>query len=386
MAEPVRVLVSGEGFRPYEVVVGQRLVADIVPHVQPFLKNGRVFIVTDSHVEPLHLKPILAQFTGAGLTVRHLVVPAGEGTKSWDGLQVVTDAFVAAGLDRKDVVIALGGGVIGDLTGFACAVYMRGIDFIQIPTTVLAQVDSSVGGKTAIDHPQGKNLIGAFHQPRLVLCDLDVLTTLPAREIRCGYAEIVKYGLLGDRTFFDWLEANVGRVLALEPEAIQHAVARSVSMKADIVAQDEREGGVRALLNLGHTFGHALEAEVGFGDGLKHGEAVAIGMAQAFRYCALSDDCEQEEMERAVAAIQHAGLPTRMDQVPGAPFAAQNLLKHMAGDKKAEGGALTFVFVHGIGEAYVAKKVPAENILDFLILDGAQPPQDSGPEITSVEA
>ena len=381
-----RIPVAGDGFKPYEVVVGQGLLTNAVDWVAPFLRNRRVMIVTDSHVAPLHEAPLRARFEAAGYRVDTVVVPAGEESKSYDGFKFVLDALLEAGLDRKDVVLALGGGVIGDLTGFACAVYMRGVDFIQIPTTLLAQVDSSVGGKTAIDHDKGKNLIGAFWQPRLVLCDLDVLGTLPAREMRCGYAEVIKYGLLGDSEFFEWLRAHDKDILALKPGALLHAVSRSVEMKAEIVAADEREGGRRALLNLGHTFGHALEAEVGFGDGLKHGEAVAIGMAQAFRYCALSDDCEQEEMERAVAAIQHAGLPTRMDQVPGAPFAAQNLLKHMAGDKKAEGGALTFVFVHGIGEAYVAKKVPAENILDFLILDGAQPPQDSGPEITSVEA
>ncbi len=368
----VRIPVSGEGFNPYEVVVGQGLVADIVTHVRPFLSNGRVFVVTDAHIEPLHLKPVLQQFDTAGITAGYLVLPAGEGTKSWDGLKQVTDAFVAAGLDRKDVVIALGGGVIGDLTGFACAVYMRGIDFIQIPTTVLAQVDSSVGGKTAIDHPQGKNLIGAFHQPRLVLCDLDVLKTLPAREIRCGYAEIIKYGLLGDAEFFDWLEANDSRVLALEPEAIQHAVAKSVQMKADIVAQDEREGGVRALLNLGHTFGHALEAEVGFGDTLLHGEAVAVGMAQAFRYSAREGLCDTGQAERAIAAIQHAGLPARMSDVRNAPFSPERLLVHMGHDKKAEGGNLTFVLVKGIGQAYAAKKVARDSIRDFLIGDGAR--------------
>jgi 3-dehydroquinate synthase len=248
---------------------------------------------------------------------------------------------------------------------------MRGIDFIQIPTTVLAQVDSSVGGKTAIDHEKGKNLIGAFWQPRLVLCDLDILKTLPAREIRCGYAEIIKYGLLGDKAFFEWLEANDDKVLALDPGAILHAVARSVEMKAEIVAADEREGGQRALLNLGHTFGHALEADVGFGDTLLHGEAVAIGMAQAFRYSALNGECTEEDSDRAVAAIAHSGLPTRMSDIRNAPFDAECLITHMGHDKKAEGGTLTFVLVGGIGRAFVAKKVPAESIAEFLIMDCA---------------
>ncbi|ESQ82714.1 hypothetical protein AEAC466_16375 [Asticcacaulis sp. AC466] len=366
-----RIPVSGDGFKPYDVIVGQGLLTEAEKWVGPFLTNKRVVMVTDSHVGPLHADGILAQFEAAGHKTHKIVVPAGEASKSFDGLKFVIDALLDCGLDRKDVVIALGGGVIGDLTGFACAVYMRGIDFIQIPTSVLAQVDSSVGGKTAIDHEKGKNLIGAFWQPRLVLCDLDVLKTLPEREIRCGYAEIIKYGLLGDRDFFDWLEANDTRVLALEPDAILHAVARSVEMKAEIVAADEREGGQRALLNLGHTFGHALEAEVGFGDVLLHGEAVAIGMCQAFRYSALNGECTEEDEGRAVAAIGHAGLPTRMADIRNTPFDADRLITHMGHDKKAEGGALTFVLVSGIGRAFVAKKVPADSIAEFLILDGA---------------
>jgi len=371
MSPVKRIPVSGEGFKAYEVIVGQGLLTEAEKWVGPFLTNKRVVMVTDSNVGPLHADRILAQFEVAGHKTHKIVVPAGEESKSYDGLKFVLDALLDCGLDRKDVVIALGGGVIGDLTGFACAVYMRGIDFIQIPTTVLAQVDSSVGGKTAIDHEKGKNLIGAFWQPRLVLCDLDILKTLPAREIRCGYAEIIKYGLLGDEAFFDWLETNDDRVLALEPEAILHAVARSVEMKAEIVAADEREGGQRALLNLGHTFGHALEAEVGFGDTLLHGEAVAIGMAQAFRYSALNGECTEEESDRAVAAIAHAGLPTAMSDIRNAPFDADRLIVHMGHDKKAEGGTLTFVLVNGIGHAFVAKKVPAESIAEFLSLDGA---------------
>ncbi|MFT4075887.1 MAG: 3-dehydroquinate synthase [Asticcacaulis sp.] len=367
-----RIPVAGEGFKAYEVIVGQGLLTEAEKWVGPFLTNKRVVMVTDSNVGPLHADGILAQFEAAGHKTHKIVVPAGEESKSYDGFKFVLDSLLDCGLDRKDVVIALGGGVIGDLTGFACAVYMRGIDFIQIPTTVLAQVDSSVGGKTAIDHEKGKNLIGAFWQPRLVLCDLDILKTLPAREIRCGYAEIIKYGLLGDKAFFDWLEVNDEKVLALEPEAILHAVARSVEMKAEIVAADEREGGQRALLNLGHTFGHALEAEVGFGDTLLHGEAVAIGMAQAFRYSALNGECTEEDEARAVAAIAHAGLPTRMSDIRNAPFDADRLITHMGHDKKAEGGTLTFVLVNGIGRAFVAKKVPAESIAEFLSLDGAQ--------------
>ncbi|ESQ78988.1 3-dehydroquinate synthase [Asticcacaulis sp. YBE204] len=363
--------VSGDGFRAYDVEVGPGLTQTLAARVTPFLKNRRTLIVTDSHVGPLHAETLSVALEADGITAPVVTLPAGEETKGWDGLKDLTDALVDAGLDRKDVVIALGGGVIGDLTGFAASVYMRGIDFIQIPTTVLAQVDSSVGGKTAIDHPKGKNLIGAFHQPRLVLCDLDLLKTLPVRDIRCGYAEVIKYGLLGDRAFFDWLEANDQAVLALEPAAIEYAVSRSVEMKAEIVAADEREGGQRALLNLGHTFGHALEAELGFGDTLLHGEAVAIGMGMAFRYSARMGLCDQAEADRAVAAIAQAGLPTHMHHIRNAAFGADVLIKHMGHDKKAEGGKLVFVLVKAIGEAFVAKDVPSDSIRDFLISEGA---------------
>ncbi len=364
--------VSGGDFRPYEVEVGAGLIASAGRRVLPFLKNRRTLIVTDTHVGPLHAGRLKEVLEAEGIAAQILTLPAGEETKSWEGLKALTDGLVEAGLDRKDVIIALGGGVIGDLTGFAAAIYMRGIDFVQIPTTVLAQVDSSVGGKTAIDHPKGKNLIGAFHQPRLVLCDLDVLATLPAREIRCGYAEVIKYGLLGDKAFFEWLEAHDQAVLALEAAAIEHAVGRSVEMKAEIVAADEREGGQRALLNLGHTFGHALEAELGFGDTLLHGEAVAIGMGMAFRYSARMGLCAQAEADRAVAAIARAGLPTQMTQIRNTAFDADTLVRHMGHDKKAEGGKLVFVLVKGIGEAFVAKDVSADSIRDFLIADGAK--------------
>ncbi len=376
MSDVRRISVAGEGFKAYEVIVGQGLLREAEKWVGPFLTNKRVVLVTDSNVGPLHADGILQQFETAGHKTHKIIVPAGEESKSFDGLKFVLDAMLDAGLDRKDVVIALGGGVIGDLTGFACAVYMRGIDFIQIPTTVLAQVDSSVGGKTAIDHEKGKNLIGAFWQPRLVLCDLDVLKTLPVREIRCGYAEIIKYGLLGDRDFFTWLEANDDAIISLKPEALLNAISRSVEMKAEVVAADEREGGQRALLNLGHTFGHALEAEVGFGDKLLHGEAVAVGMAQAFRFSALTGECTEEEEERAIAAIAHAGLPTQMSDIRNEPFDAERLLTHMATDKKAEGGTLTFVLVSGIGRAFVARKVDRTSVCDFLIMDGAELNED----------
>jgi 3-dehydroquinate synthase len=271
------------------------------------------------------------------------------------------------------MVTAFGGGVVGDLAGFAAAIYKRGIDFVQIPTTLLAQVDSSVGGKTAIDTPHGKNLVGAFHQPRLVLADLDVLASLEFREMKCGYAEVIKYGMLGDIDFFAWLEANALDVLMTDLEALTHAVARSVEMKAEIVIADEREQGRRALLNLGHTFGHALETEVGFGDELLHGEAVALGCAQAFRFSARQGLCSAADAARVEAALAEAGLPTRLAEVSNRPFKADHLLAHMAQDKKAEGGRLTLILARRIGEAFVAKDVDPAALRDFLIAEGAAP-------------
>jgi 3-dehydroquinate synthase len=263
--------------------------------------------------------------------------------------------------------------VVGDLAGFAAAIFKRGIDFIQLPTTLLAQVDSSVGGKTAIDTPRGKNLIGAFHQPRAVLADLSALATLPGREMRCGYAEVIKYGFLGDRAFFGWLEVNGARVVAGDPEALMHAVARSVEMKAEIVAEDETEAGRRALLNLGHTFGHALEAETGFGEALKHGEAVGIGMAMAFRFSAALGLCRGQEAVRAGRAIAAVGLATGAGGLPGWPYGAERLIEHMAQDKKAEAGRLTFILARSIGDAFVAKDVEVERVREFLVNEGASP-------------
>lgn len=297
----------------------------------------------------------------------------GEQTKSFEGLADVSDRLLALELDRGDLITAFGGGVVGDLAGFAAAIYKRGIDFVQIPTTLLAQVDSSVGGKTAIDTPRGKNLLGAFHQPRLVLADLDVLTTLSDREMRAGYAEIIKYGLLGDRDFFEWLEANVEAVLSRDPAALAHAVARSVEMKAEIVAEDEKEQGRRALLNLGHTFGHALESETGYGAALLHGEAVGVGMAQAFRFSARQGLVTGQDAERATRAIAASGLPTRLSDVPGHPFDAGRLVAHMGQDKKAEAGRLTFILARALGEAFTAKDVDAAQVRAFLVDEGAVP-------------
>jgi len=365
----------GLGDRAYEVAIGPGLLARAAAELKDAYPRRRTVIVTDATVAALHAAPLQAALQAGGIDAGLIVLPPGEETKSFDGLADLSDRLLALSLDRGDVITALGGGVIGDLTGFAAAIYKRGIDFLQIPTTLLAQVDSSVGGKTAIDTPRGKNLIGAFHQPRRVLADLDVLKTLPPRELRCGYAEIIKYGLLGDFAFFERLERDGAAVLALEPDALAHAVFRSVQMKAEIVEEDETEQGRRALLNLGHTFGHALEAEMGFGGALLHGEAVGAGMALAFRFSAALGLCSGQDAARAASAIAAAGLPTTLADVRAAvraePFAADRLIAHAAQDKKAEGGRLTFVLARAIGDAFVAKDVEPDKLKRFLIAEGA---------------
>jgi 3-dehydroquinate synthase len=366
-----RQISVGLGARAYDVLVGPGLLDDAGARIAPLLKRKRTAVVSDETVWGLHGARLTASLEGAGIAVLPVIVAPGEQTKSFEGLADVTDRLLALELDRGDVITAFGGGVVGDLAGFAAAIYKRGIDFVQIPTTLLAQVDSSVGGKTAIDTARGKNLVGAFHQPRLVLADLDVLSTLPEREMRAGYAEVIKYGLLGDFAFFEWLEANGDKVLAREPAALAHAVARSIEMKAEIVAEDETEQGRRALLNLGHTFGHALEAETGYGAALLHGEAVAAGQALAFRFSAAQGLAPRQDATRAAAAIAAAGLPTTLAAVPGHPFDAARLVRHMAQDKKAEGGRLTFILPRKLGEAFVAKDVDAGAVTAFLQQEGA---------------
>ncbi|KRB42950.1 MAG: 3-dehydroquinate synthase [Pseudomonadota bacterium] len=370
MSRTVRV---GLAERAYDVVVGEGLLDRAGTILAPFFKNMRTAIVSDATVWALHGQRLTAALSAAGIASDAIVVPPGEPSKSWEGLADVSDRLLELELDRGDIIIAFGGGVVGDLAGFAAAIYKRGIDFIQIPTTLLAQVDSSVGGKTAIDTARGKNLIGAFHQPKLVLADLDVLATLPDREMRAGYAEIIKYGLLGDFAFFEWLEANGPAVLAREPDALAYAVARSIEMKAEIVVEDEKEAGRRALLNLGHTFGHALEAETGYGEALLHGEAVAAGSAIAFRFSAAQGLCDSQDAQRAEAAIAAVGLPTRLTQVSSGQFGADQLVRHMGQDKKAEGGKLTFILARALGDAFVAKDVNAQAVRDFLVSEGALP-------------
>ena len=366
------VTVALEG-RSYEVAIGRGLIAAAGRHIGPLLDRPVTAVVMDATIADLHGDRLLSALRAAGIRADPVVVPPGEATKSFDGLAELTDRLLALELDRADRIVAFGGGVVGDLAGFAAAIYKRGVDFIQIPTTLLAQVDSSVGGKTAIDTPRGKNLVGVFHQPRLVLADLDVLDTLPDREMICGYAEVLKYGLLGDAVFFEGLEANTPNILARETDALAWAVRRCVEMKAQIVAEDEREGGRRALLNLGHTFGHAVEAANGYGEALKHGEAVGLGCALAFRFSARLGLCAGQDAHRAERAIAAAGLPVRLRDVAGHPFRADALIESMAQDKKARGGALTFVLVRGIGQAYVAKGVEARPLRDFLLEEGALP-------------
>ncbi|PLK23727.1 3-dehydroquinate synthase [Porphyrobacter sp. TH134] len=356
--------------RAYDVVIEEGVLERIADVAAPFLKGyasgRRVPFVADTNTHRLYAPAITANLAANGFTPDWFVVEPGEDAKTWGVLERLCDWLLALGVTRKDHVFALGGGVVGDLVGFACAITKRGCGFVQLPTTLLAQVDSSVGGKTAINTRAGKNLIGAFHQPALVLIDPLVLATLPPREMRAGYAEVVKYGLLGDAAFFAWLEANANMVLAREPQALEHAIATSIAMKARIVAADERETqDLRALLNLGHTFGHALEAETGFSDRLLHGEAVALGMVLAARYSARRGEIGTADAERAAGAIAAAGLPASLSAL-GLACTGTVLARHMRHDKKAEGATLPFLLLRKLGEAYVARDVDLTDIAAFL--------------------
>jgi 3-dehydroquinate synthase len=368
----IRTVPVGLGGRAYEVLIGAGLVDEAGARIAPLLRRPIAAIVMDETVGDLHGPRLIGALGAAGITPHVIVIPPGEGAKSFAGLERLCDDLLALGLQRGDLVVAFGGGVVGDLAGFAAAVYKRGIDFVQIPTTLLAQVDSSVGGKTAIDTARGKNLIGAFHQPRLVLADLALLDTLADRELRCGYGEVLKCALIDGAGFFDWLERHGAAVLARRQAELSEAVWRCVEMKARLVAEDEREGGVRALLNLGHTFAHALEAESGYGEALKHGEAVALGCAMAFRFSARLGLCPAPDAERAGAAVAAAGLPARLGDLAGT-FSAAALLGRMGHDKKARGGALTFILARKIGEAFVAEGVEAAAAGAFLLAEGAGP-------------
>jgi 3-dehydroquinate synthase len=354
------------GARAYDVRIGEGLLARAGELIAPFAPRGRVFVVADKRVAMLHGEALSAGLNAAGLDVVGLMIPPGEETKSFQWLAQVCAELIQAGIERRDLVIAFGGGVAGDLVGFASGIVKRGVDFVQIPTTLLAQVDSSVGGKTAIDTPEGKNLVGLFYQPRLVLADLGVLRTLPERELRAGYAEVVKYGLLGDAAFYDWCEANVGKLLACEPEALAYAVRTCVAAKARIVAADEHESGERALLNLGHTFAHALETQTGYGASLLHGEAVAAGMGLAFALSADLGLCTAQDATRVRRHLAAAGFEMDLRKLPGAPYDADALLALMSRDKKAENGKLTLILARAIGAAFVQKDTPAAAIRALL--------------------
>ena len=357
--------------RSYPVVIGRGLIGEAGARLKPLLRRDRVAVVTDVNVRGRHGEALVGSLCGSGIRADLIVIEPGEEAKSFAGLESLCNDLLALGLERGDLIVAFGGGVVGDLAGFAAAIYKRGIDFVQIPTTLLAQVDSSVGGKTAIDTPMGKNMIGAFHQPRLVLADLAALDSLPDRELICGLGEVLKYGLLGDSAFFGWLETFAPDLRRRDPEALAHAVRRSVEMKAAIVAQDEREGGARALLNLGHTFAHAIEAETGFGDAVKHGEAVGLGCAMAFRFSVRLGLCDAGDADRATIALVRAGLPTFLTELASKPLSADALLAHMRQDKKASSGGLTLILVRAIGEAFVAADVDPAALRDFLVTEGA---------------
>jgi len=353
------------GARSYDILIGPGLIAAAGEKIAALRPGARVGVVTDANVAQSQLPLLLASLDAAGIGHAVITVPAGEATKSYEKLQEVVDGVLAARLERNDLVIALGGGVIGDLAGFAAAITRRGMDFVQIPTSLLAQVDSSVGGKTGINSSLGKNLVGAFHQPRLVLADLDALATLPERQFRAGYAEVAKYGLIDDADFFFWLEANAGDIFAGGPSRAE-AIARACAAKARVVAADETEQGARALLNLGHTFGHALEKATGYSDRLLHGEGVAIGMALAHRFSVTLGLCPGQDAERAEAHLKSVGLPTRLADIPGALPPTDVLMDAIAQDKKVSRGSLTFILTRGIGQAYVARGVDAEAVAAFL--------------------
>jgi len=370
MTAPIRtdpaVVDVALGSRSYDIVIGRGVIASLGARIAGLRPGARTFIVTDDTVARYALAEAEAALSAAGVATHRAVVPAGEPSKSFAILEQVCEAVIAARIERGDLVVALGGGVIGDLAGFAAAVVRRGLDYVQVPTTLLAQVDSSVGGKTAIDSAHGKNLVGAFHQPILVVADTALLDTLPEREFRAGYAEVAKYGLLGDAGFFAWLEANWRDIFA-GGTAREHAVAVCCRAKAAIVQRDERETGDRALLNLGHTFGHALEAAWGFSNRLLHGEAIAVGMALALEFSARRQGLvPPAEAARAVRHLAEVGLPTRIKDIPGEAPTVDQMMDLIAQDKKVRRGMLTFILVRNLGSAFVETGVEAREVRDFL--------------------
>ncbi|APG46828.1 3-dehydroquinate synthase AroB [Phaeobacter porticola] len=361
-----RVVHVALGERAYDVVIGPDLLADVGARLRPMLRRPQVAVLTDETVAAHHLAALRAGLARADIEMQALALPPGESTKAWPQFSRAVEWLLEQKVERSDIVIAFGGGVIGDLAGFAAAVLRRGVRFVQIPTSLLAQVDSSVGGKTGINAPQGKNLIGAFHQPALVLADTSVLGTLQPRDFLSGYGEVVKYGLLGDAEFFAWLEENGPALAAGNMAARVEAVTRSVQMKADIVVRDETEQGDRALLNLGHTFCHALESATGYSDRLLHGEGVAIGCALAFELSARLGLCSQEDPSRVRAHLKAMGMKTDLSDIPGDLPDAAALLALMGQDKKVVDGQLRFILARGIGQAFVTADVPQDAVLTVL--------------------
>lgn len=356
----------GLGKRAYDILVGPNLIGKAGADVASRLPGTRAAVITDKNVASTYLKPLQESLRAAGIESITAQIEPGERSKSFDTLQDVVNTVLAARLERNDTIIALGGGVVGDLAGFATSIIRRGMNFVQIPTTLLAQVDSSVGGKTGINTAHGKNLVGAFHQPRFVLADTSALDTLPSREFRAGYAEVAKYGLINDANFFSWLETNWHEIFSGGSARIK-AIAHSCRAKAEIVERDERETGERALLNLGHTFGHALEAATGYdGSRLVHGEGVAIGLVLAHRFSARLNLASLDDAARVEAHLRAVGLPTDPRHIPGTLPGADSLLSYIAQDKKVSRGSLTFILTRGIGQAFIARDVPTSDVYEFL--------------------
>ncbi len=354
------------GERSYDIVVGADLIAHAATWIAPVLARPRTIVITDENVAPHYLAPLRASLQAANIDVDTITLPAGEQTKSFVHFQTLCEDILARRVERSTTLIALGGGVIGDLVGYTAASVLRGMPFIQVPTTLLSQVDSSVGGKTGINTRHGKNLVGAFYQPKLVLADTTALNTLDHRQLMAGYAEVVKYGLIDDLNFFEWLELHAQALIDGDMDKRRHAVLTSCAAKARVVAEDEREGGRRALLNLGHTFGHALEAETGYGDKLLHGEAVAIGMAMAFDLSRRLDICPGQDSGRVSAHFDAICLPNDLAVLDTIGWTADKLLDHMSRDKKVEGGKLTFILARGIGQAFITRDVAEAEVRSLL--------------------
>lgn len=354
------------GARSYDILVGHGALSELGVRLVPLLKRKRVFVLTDETVARLHMDALKSALRPSGIETEIMALAPGEQSKTFSNLEAILDWLLGQGADRSDVLIAFGGGVTGDIAGLSASLMKRGMGFVQVPTTLLSQVDSSVGGKTAVNTPRGKNMIGAFYQPRFVIADTALLASLPARDLRAGYAEVLKYGLIKDPVFFDWLETHGADVIALRPDAIQQAVATSCRAKAAVVAEDETEGGVRALLNLGHTFGHAVEAANAYRPDVLHGEAVALGMVLAFRYGASEGITAPAIAEKVARVISAAGLPVELSAMPGGPYEAGQLADLMKQDKKARGGRVPLILARDIGQSYIHPDADLACVAAFL--------------------